>query len=136
MSTRARIGILNPNGSVDSIYHHWDGYPEWLGKKLVQNHNSLVDASNLMTMGDTSCIETKTDWDRNELDEPIILTYAMRGEVSASRHTVSLMQFFRQCVDCCAEYAYLWENDSWVAYRVHSQRLYKINMPTFDPVTP
>ena len=26
MSTRARIGRINANGSITSIYSHWDGY--------------------------------------------------------------------------------------------------------------
>ena len=35
MSTRARIGLLLPDDlSVLSVYHHWDGYPEWLGVTL------------------------------------------------------------------------------------------------------
>ena len=31
MGTRARIGLELKDGSVLSVYHHWDGYPEWLG---------------------------------------------------------------------------------------------------------
>ena len=31
MSTNARIGIKLEDGSILSAYHHWDGYPEWLG---------------------------------------------------------------------------------------------------------
>ena len=27
MGTRARIGRINPSGSITSIYTHWDGYP-------------------------------------------------------------------------------------------------------------
>jgi hypothetical protein len=34
MATRSRIGIELKNGSVLSVYHHWDGYPEWLGRIL------------------------------------------------------------------------------------------------------
>ena len=29
MSTNARIGLGLADGSVLSVYHHWDGYPEW-----------------------------------------------------------------------------------------------------------
>ena len=48
MGTRARIGIELKDGSVLSAYHHWDGYPEWLGKKLVKHFNSKEAASELI----------------------------------------------------------------------------------------
>jgi len=35
MATRSRIGI-QVNDSVVSVYHHWDGYPEGLGKYLTE----------------------------------------------------------------------------------------------------
>ena len=35
MGTRSRIGIRNADDSVDSIYCHWDGYPDHNGRLLV-----------------------------------------------------------------------------------------------------
>ena len=36
MATRASIKISNANGKfVANIYHHYDGYPEYLGQKLI-----------------------------------------------------------------------------------------------------
>ena len=40
MSTRARIGLLQEDLSVLSVYHHWDGYPEWLGVTLKEQYNT------------------------------------------------------------------------------------------------
>ena len=40
MSTRSRIGIKLEDGSILSAYHHWDGYPEWLGRILKQHYNT------------------------------------------------------------------------------------------------
>ena len=37
MATRSRIGIQLKDNSVLSVYHHWDGYPEWLGRLLLSN---------------------------------------------------------------------------------------------------
>ena len=34
MATRSRIGIELNDGSILSAYHHWDGYPQWLGRIL------------------------------------------------------------------------------------------------------
>ena len=40
MATRSRIGLLIGDESVVSVYHHWDGYPEWLGVYLRQNYTT------------------------------------------------------------------------------------------------
>ena len=38
MATRSRIAIEKENGTVESIYCHWDGYPENNGRILVENY--------------------------------------------------------------------------------------------------
>ena len=41
MATRASIKISDSNGNfVANIYHHYDGYPEGLGAKLIEICNS------------------------------------------------------------------------------------------------
>ena len=40
MATRSRIGIQLKDNSILSVYHHWDGYPEWLGRILLTQYNS------------------------------------------------------------------------------------------------
>ena len=68
MATRSRIGIQLKDNSVLSAYHHWDGYPEWLGKTLVKHFNSKEKASELIDGGDMSVCWTTERWnsDRNE----------------------------------------------------------------------
>ena len=39
MSTRSRIGI-QVDGGIVSAYHHWDGYPQWLGVTLNKYYNT------------------------------------------------------------------------------------------------
>ena len=51
MSTRSRIGILLPDDSILSVYHHWDGYPEWLGVTLEEHFNTFEKASELIDGG-------------------------------------------------------------------------------------
>ena len=43
MATRARIGLKLEDGSIISAYHHWDGYPEWLGVTLKEHYNKRED---------------------------------------------------------------------------------------------
>ena len=40
MATRSRIGIQLKDNSVLSVYHHWDGYPQWLGRILTTHYNT------------------------------------------------------------------------------------------------
>ncbi len=54
MATRSRIGIELKDGSVLSAYHHWDGYPEWLGRILTTHYNSKDKVSALIDGGDMS----------------------------------------------------------------------------------
>ena len=54
MATRARIGIENQDGSITSVYHHWDGYESWLGVKLNELYNTHESAATLILGGDMS----------------------------------------------------------------------------------
>ena len=54
MATRSRIGIELKDGSVLSAYHHWDGYPQWLGRILNTHFNSRQKAADLIDGGDMS----------------------------------------------------------------------------------
>ena len=57
MSTNARIGIKLEDGSILSAYHHWDGYPEWLGVVLKTRFETkekvaeLIDGGNMSSVG-------------------------------------------------------------------------------------
>ena len=60
MATRSRIGLELSDGSVLSVYHHWDGYPEWLGKTLQEHYNTLESVTELIDGGDMSvCLNDK-----------------------------------------------------------------------------
>ena len=58
MSTRSRIGILLPDDSILSVYHHFDGYPEWLGVTLEEHFNSYEKASELIDGGNICLLYT------------------------------------------------------------------------------
>jgi len=66
MSTRSRIGIELEDGSIKSVYHHFDGYPEGLGVKLLQHYtteesvNKLIDGGNMSNCWSDSRFDVKT----------------------------------------------------------------------------
>ena len=62
MSTRGRIGVLRPDGRVESIYNHFDSYIEGgLGDALKQFKDAaLVDE--LIKLGDRASLFADRDW--------------------------------------------------------------------------
>lgn len=56
MATRSRIGIENEDGTVSSIYCHWDGYPSHNGKLLVENYQDREKVKALIALGSISTL--------------------------------------------------------------------------------
>ena len=65
MATRSRIGIELKDGSILSAYHHWDGYPQWLGRILNTHYNTREQAADLIDGGDMSCAWTNERWNKD-----------------------------------------------------------------------
>ena len=118
MATRSRIGIELKNGSILSVYHHWDGYPEWLGRILRTHYNTKEKAAELIDGGDMSVC-----WNNNNEPE----YYSARGEDCPPRLDENKYEYL--CGNNSGEeYAYLFVNNEWVCYNLH---LFEENtMPT------
>src|SRR4029450_988789 len=54
MATRARVGVRNEDGTVTSIYTHWDGYPEHHLPILTEAYATEERARALIALGDVS----------------------------------------------------------------------------------
>ena len=112
MATRSRIGLQLADGAILSVYHHWDGYPEWLGVMLKKNYNTREKIAELLDGGDISCLASDTDWDRKEC-EPHVLYYNARGENTAPRLDANVDDYF----EAGEEYAYIFTLDhKWECY--------------------
>lgn len=97
MSTRARVGITIPEG-IESIYVHFDGYPEGVGQKLLDHWTEADKVRQLIDLGDLSQlgeeIGEKHDFDtyygsRPEAELAMCLAYGRdRGEedVTSVKH--------------------------------------------------
>jgi hypothetical protein len=60
MATRSRIAIENQDGTVDSIYCHFDGYVDGVGKTLF-NHYDQEKLEKLLELGDISSLGTSIE---------------------------------------------------------------------------
>ena len=116
MATRSRIGLELADDAVLSVYHHYDGYPQWLGVTLRQKFNTREKVAELLDGGDISCIDSDTNWNR-ELVENHVLYYNARGEDTEPRLDLSLEDYLENG----EEYAYVFTLDhEWVCYDLHN----------------
>ena len=118
MSTRSRIGILLPDDSILSVYHHWDGYPEWLGVTLEEHYNTYEKASELIDGGNMSSCYSDNEFDDEKQQfvkrDPRPEYYG--GDDEAPILSKNFDEFTR--IDCWQEYAYVFVKDRWVGYSI------------------
>ena len=125
MSTRSRVGLLLENGSVISAYHHWDGYPEALGAKLVKDFDTKDKVAELIDGGDiSSCMATRT-WEGVPCEEEFVLYYSERGDQDVEPSlSPTLGDFICLTKENWGEYAYVFDVgvDRWFCYNMHDSQ--------------
>ena len=63
MSTRSRIALQLNSEALLSVYHHWDGYPQWLGVTLNEKFNTREKVAELIDGGDMSSCDSDSVYD-------------------------------------------------------------------------
>ena len=114
MATRSRIGLQLADGNILSVYHHWDGYPEWLGVTLNKKFNTRDKVAELIDGGDISCCDSDSDWNLNEVENHVQY-YNDRGENTEPRLDANFDDYVRDG----EEYAYVFTLDHvWECYAI------------------
>jgi hypothetical protein len=116
MATRSRIGLELKDGSIVSAYHHYDGFPEWLGRILNTHYNTREKVAELIDGGDMSSAWTNAGFN-NETVEQGPLYYSSRGEDCPPRLDADLCEFLLP--NNSEEYAYVFRNGQWVCYNMN-----------------
>lgn len=113
MATRSRIGILNEDQSITSIYCHWDGYPDCVGATLKEHYSSTPRALRLQSMGDMSSlmptIEESTFYDRDRNEDGV-----------EAQRSIGQTAYLSLAERSGAEWAYLWDGQEWKTYSISS----------------
>ena len=113
MATRSRIGLELSDGSVLSAYHHWDGYPEWLGRILKTHYNSKELATELIDGGDMSCAWTDEVFGSDQKTQYSANYYSYRGEDTPPRLDKNLGEYLQNS----EEYSYVYtQEEGWLCY--------------------
>jgi len=121
MSTRSRIGIQTPQG-IKHIYCHWDGYPSYVGKILLEHYNSPALAAALIEQGNMSALRPligeKHDFNKPNHDWCIF--YARdRGDEGQEASTHKTERGFLNATErSWGEYAYLYKGNQWHCRRI------------------
>ena len=100
MSTRCEIAIKRKDGTISSVYHHYDGYIEGVGVDLIKGFNSAELAKKAL----------KTSIDVGEGIEDIC-------------EFNSLLSYEDWLKNTDREYAYLWDQDKWYYIKVDWQKV-------------
>ena len=122
MATRSRIGIQLSDESILSVYHHWDGYPTWLGRILKTHYNTKEKVAELIDGGDMSSCWTKDRWTGKQVAKYVIENveveeygpqyYSARGENCPPRLDDDLCEYLKEG----EEYSYIFRSGKWVCY--------------------
>ena len=59
MGTRSTIAVVRADGSVKSVYCHWDGYLRHNGQVLLDHYNSQELAEKVTSLGDISFLDER-----------------------------------------------------------------------------
>lgn len=108
MSTRSRIGIKRKDGSVESIYCHWDGYLEYNGKVLLENYKDINKINELLDLGNISSLGSTIDSTNAYMRD--------RGETGQEKKAhKDLAEFNAYMYDTWEEFVYLYDeqNEEW-----------------------
>ncbi len=119
MATRALIGCLKGDNTVEAIYLHFDGYPSYAGKILEEHYNTKERVQALLALGDLSEIAESPDCPEGHNYYKPVKGYCIaygrdRGEEGTeSKIYTSEADFLRVANKYCYDYAYLFKDGRW-----------------------
>lgn len=115
MATRSRIGIEKEDGTILSVYCHWDGYPSHNGKILLENYTDREKVLGLIELGSISILAknlTPVDGAAHDFEKPaknvVVAYHRDRGEALVSRADGSINSFAKSDFE---EYGYIFTKE-------------------------
>lgn len=120
MATRSRIGMQRNDGTIISVYCHWDGYPKHHYPILRENYNTVEKVEELISGGDISSLgkfHTAPDNVPHSWDSPansVTVYYGRdRGELYTEPRTDGCFSEWKNRFE---EYNYLFVDGIWKVF--------------------
>ena len=117
MATRSRIAIENTDGTVTSIYCHWDGYPEGLGDTLLGHYTDPEKVKALIALGSISYVSPELAPEpgvehtfMNPVQGVTVAYHRDRDEPFEQEQHANAEEFFNGDIE---EFGYLFQNGEW-----------------------
>ena len=132
MATRAQVAYIDEDMSeIITTYNHYDGYPESLGKALVNHYDSDEKAKDIASSGYISFLDPETgDIDATHNDPPTIIR---DGNVDTL-----LRKFYDHSNGSGADYVYLYAGQ-WIdssMYPMTQDKFVAMMMDELEMTTP
>ena len=131
MATRSRIGLMLEDGTIKHSYCHWDGYPDGVGRTLVEHFNNVEKIKELLSYGDmsylTSIIHPEGEHSFNNPEKGVILFYMRdRGETGVESVTTSMDEYLSIKYSSCIDYLYVFSGGQWWVYNNLKKNKWKL----------
>lgn len=108
MATRSLIGKANENGSITSIYCHFDGYPSHNGFILKNYYDTEEKVDQLLELGNLSALFETT--------ENCIAYGRDRGDTGQEAEVIRNLETYLKSGENYIEYFYVYQQGEWVCY--------------------
>lgn len=108
MSTHSRIGRVLPNGRIESVYVHFDGYPAGVGRVLLENYNDPAKVEALIALGDLSALA-------DTIEETKAYARDMGESIVDNKAEIRDREYYYLCMTRKdgGHWAYLFKDGSW-----------------------
>ncbi len=122
MGTRSTISIANTDGTVQSVYCHWDGYISNNGFILLMHYQDVDKVKKLIGFGDISSLKEKIDFvgkhDYDNAQEDVTVFYGRdRNEKGVNAKKFLSLEVYKQKNDFQEyDYVYVEKKKKWYLY--------------------
>ncbi len=117
MATRSTIAVVLPNGSIRSVYVHFDGYISGVGNTLLSHWNTQELAEKITSIGDMMILGKRINpIGKHSFDKPESGTCVFYGRDRGENNSnptiyISLSDYYIS--NNKEEYNYLFFDNSW-----------------------
>lgn len=117
IETSARVGVMKPDGTIQSVFCKWDGYPEGIGTTLESFYSDERKLEQLLSLGNVSALGKEIGEKHNFEERPKGSTtfYGRdRGDKDAGSMVSQNESEFRGLAKSKGDaYAYLFNEGKW-----------------------
>ena len=122
--TRGQVGIIDKKGNIQSVYTHYDSYPDWVLPTIKKHYKNAKAVKDLIAKGNNS-----------GLDAPGKMNFYNDGIKPMAGKVYSMDQYIKLAAsDGGAEYAYLYDEaeKTWYMIDIYGDRELVPAFESFD----